>query len=365
MATCYKCGGFKPDYGQCPTCAKIESDEKLAADRIRSDQRLAEEQREANEEIARQNIRAQETIAAQMAADSQKKHDELMEMEEVRLNELKKQTQILLEQGLTEDEVYQKGLNFEERYMPSLFEIDDHEVILKLNDRGDIFAEYDNPYVQQKYRQAYKKGVEDRLKRDYSKGPGIEFMSEQAFNIGYKINTLNDSRMDPATIYFPNRNSPRFVYCPLENPEVSVAVNEKDGTLECDWNYPYDSEVLNDSFEAGIHKYLKEQNTAENMKSRLAEIHQEQAKQRAIEAANNEAAAAKAKQQEEKDSQEKIARSIKGALLGGVYGAISGIPIFFFIWFFSIFTGGTSWTLVGVVESLAAIGVVVGFFSED
>ena len=83
MATCYKCGGFKPDYGQCPTCAKIESDKRLAADRIRSDERIAQEQREANADIARRNLKVQAGIAAFMAADSQKKHNELMEQEEI------------------------------------------------------------------------------------------------------------------------------------------------------------------------------------------------------------------------------------------------------------------------------------------
>jgi hypothetical protein len=364
MAICYTCNSFKPDNGQCPNCAKMEADKRLADARIASDERLASEQREANEELARRNIRAQERIAAHMAADSQKKHDELMEMEEVRLNELKKQTQILLEQGLTEDEVYQKGQNFEERYMPSLFDIDDHEVILKLNDRGDIVAEYDNPYVQQKFRQAYKKGVEDRLKRDYSKGPGIEFMSEEAFNAGYKVNSISDSRGGVATIYFPNKKSIRFIYRALSDPDASVLLNEEDGTLECYWNEPYDAEVLNDSFEAGVKKYLKEQNTAAKKKSRLAEIHLEQAEQRAIKAANDEAEAARAKEQAEKDSQEKLFKSIKAAFSWGLFGAVLGLPLFALIYICSVFIGGTSWTLVGFVESLAAIGAVLGFFSE-
>ncbi len=374
MATCYSCGGFKPDGGSCPTCAKIESDKRLAQERIesdrqlaqeriQSDRRLAEEQREANEEIARRNLKVQAGIAAFMAADAQKKHDELMEQEEVRLKELKKQTQILLEQGLTEDEVYQKGLNFEERGQPSLFDTDEHQVILRLTDRGDIFADYDNPYVQQKFRQAYKNGVEDRLKRDYSKGPGIEFMSEEAFNAGYKINTITDSRGGAATIYFPNKKSPRFIYRALGDPEASLVVNEKDGSLECTWNLPYDSDVLNDSFEAGVEKYLKGQNTAAKKKARLDDIAQERAKQRLIKVANDKAAAERAKAQAEKDSQEKLVKSIKGAVFGGFYGGILGAPLFFLIYICSVFVGGTSWTLVGFVESLAAIGVVIGFLA--
>jgi hypothetical protein len=337
MATCYNCGGYKPDGGSCPTCRKIESD-----------RRLAEEQRQANDDIARQNLKMQVEIAAFMAKDSQKKHNELLEQEEVRLKELKKQTQILLEQGLTEEEIYQIGLNFEETGSRSLFEIDDHEVILKLNDRGDFFAEYDNPYVQQKFRQAYKKGVEDRLNRDYSKGPGIEFMSQEAFNIGYTINMIDDPQFISGEIYFPNKQSPRFIFRPESDSEVWKTINEEDGSLNCEWVEPYDSDVLNQSFKAGVEKYLKEQNTAENKSIRLAEIQLEQTKQRAVKVAKAEAAAARAKKRAEKkaekDSQEKAAKISTRAVIGCVLGGLLGL-------------------VMGYGEILATIGVVVGFLS--
>ena len=167
MATCYKCGGFKPDYGQCPACAKIASDERLAADRIRSDERLAQEQREANAEIAHQNLKVQAGIAALMALDSQKKHNELMKQEEIRLKELKKQTQILLEQGLTVDEVYQNGFNFEDLNNDESISFERH-IRLQLNDRGDFIAKYENPFIQSKFRKAYQEGIEDKIKKKKS-----------------------------------------------------------------------------------------------------------------------------------------------------------------------------------------------------
>jgi hypothetical protein len=343
MATCYNCGGYKPDGGFCPACRKIESDKRIAA-----------EQREANENLARQQLRAQEELAALMAADSQKKHDELMLQEEIRLKELKKQTQILLEQGLTVDEVYQNGFNFEE-----LNESDDFDYLpyvqLKMDERGNIIAVYENPYVQDKFRKAYQKGIDEKLNKNYSKGPGIEFMAEAAFNHGYL-------RSEYCPVSYPNKKNVRFFYAAPRQPEVSESINQQDGSIECNWVEPYDSDILNQSFEAGVEKYLKEQNTAEKKNIRLAQLQQEHAQQRAIEVANDEAKVVRAKQQAVKDSQEKIARCIKGAIGGGLFGALAGAPIFFFIWFFSILFGGTSWTLVGLVESLAAIGAVVGFF---
>ena len=344
MSTCSRCGGFKPDYGQCSACAKIDSD-----------RRIAEEQREANEDIARRNLKVQAGIAAFMAADAQKKHNELMEHEEIRLQELKKQTQILLEQNLTVEEVYQMGFNFEDANDAAEFD-EDLPVYLSLDDRGNIVASYDNPYVQVKFRKAYAKGIEDKLKQDYSKGPGVEFMSEAAFNRGYM-------RSEYCSILFPSSGQPRFMLTTEIKPNYSESVNQDDGSLQCEWTAPYNSEILNQSFEAGINKYLKEQNTLAKKKDRLANIHQDQAKQRAIKAANDEEAATRAKVQAEKESQEKLVKSIKGALIGGLCGGLAAIPLFFFIWFFSIFFGGTSWTLVGFTESLAAIGVVLGFFS--
>jgi hypothetical protein len=346
MATCYNCGGYKPDGGSCPTCRKIESDK-----------RLAEEQMEANREIAATQMKAQIAMTAMIAKDNQKKHDALMEQEEIRLKELKKQTQILLEQGLNEDEVYQRGFNFDDKDLPLFPDESDPWAYVSIDEKGNyIIGNVNNPYVQEKFKKAYLKGVNDKLKQDYSKGPGIEFMSEAAFNCGYTRNV-------DATICYPSQERPRYRYDPEIAPDFSGSVDEDDGSLEFDWVEPYDSDVLNQSFEAGVEKYLKEQNTAEKKNIRLAEIQQEQAKQRAFELANDEAEAARAKLQAEKDSQEKIAKSIKGAIGGGLLGAFSGVPIFFFIWFFSIFFGGTSWTLVGCVQSLAALGVVVGLFS--
>ncbi len=345
MATCYSCGGYKPDGASCPACRKIESDK-----------RLAEEQMEANREIAATQMKAQIAMTAMIAKDNQKKHDALMEQEEIRLKELKKQTQILLEQGLTVDEVYQEGFNFEDLNNDESISFERH-IRLQLNDRGDFIAKYENPFIQSKFRKAYQEGIEDKIKKNYSKGAGIEFMSEAAFNHGY-------IRNGSCVIVYPGiTNRPRWFFYPPRKPEISESINEQDGSVECNWIEPYDSEVLNQSFEAGINKYLKEQNTKAKKDSRLADIRAEQSSQRAIQAAKDEAAEALAKEAAEKASQEKFFNSIKGAIYGGLLGGFAGFPIFFFIWFFSIFFGGTSWTFVGFAESLAAIGVVVGLFA--
>ena len=250
MPICVSCGGFKPEDRSCPTCTKIESDERLAS----------------------QNLNAQFEIAKIHNQESNRKHDELMEMEELRLKESKKQTQILLEQGLTLEEVYQIGFSFEEAADPSLFEREDTEVVLKLNDKGDIVADYENPYVQQQFRHAYRNGIEDRLKQDYSKGPGIEFMAEAAFNNGYTINKLLHLKRDRTSIYFPNNETPRFCLRAANQVEMAMTINVENGSLECVWHEPYDSDVLNQSFEAGVEKFLKECNTLEKNNERLKDL---------------------------------------------------------------------------------------------
>lgn len=346
MATCYSCGGYKPDGGSCPACRKIESDK-----------RLAEEQMEANREIAATQMKAQIAMTAMIAKDNQKKHDALMEQEEIRLKELKKQTQILLEQGLIEDEVYQRGFNFDDKDLPLFPDESDPWAYVSIDEKGNyIIGNLNNPYVQEKFKKAYLKGVNDKLEQDYSKGPGIEFMSEAAFNCGYTRNV-------DATICYPSQDRPRYRYDPEISPDFSESVDEDDGSCVLSFNMPYRTEVLNDAFQAGISKYLKEQNTKAKKDSRLANIHAEQSKQRAIQAAKDEAAEALAKEAAEKASQEKFFNAIKGAVYGGLLGGLAGFPIFFFIWFFSIFFGGTSWTFVGFTESLAAFGVVFGLLT--
>lgn len=266
MATCSVCGGFKVDGYKCPTCTKIEFDRELAQD-----------QNKANQLLAREQIKTQFDIADSLAKNLQVKHNELMEIEERRLKEQKKQTQILLEQSLTEEEVYQIGLNFEEKNTLSqaeLFGDIDSWVLLSLDEKGNIVEKNANPYVQEKFRKAYQKGINDRLKRDYSIGPGIQFMIEAAFQNGYL-------RKEYPTIYFPDQKSKRFALSATNPPYFYEAANEKTGELECLWDCPYESEFLNRAFEEGVDKYLAEQNTLENKESRLAKLTKENTEKQA------------------------------------------------------------------------------------
>lgn len=357
MATCYKCGGFKPDYGQCPACAKIASDERLAADRIRSDERLAQEQREANAEIAHQNLKVQAGIAALMALDSQKKHNELMQQEEIRLKELKKQTQILLEQGLTLDEVYQNGFNF--LNCDDIFDINEDTkcVRLSLDERGNIYPTYDNPYVQDKFQKAYQKGIEDRVKQDFSKGPGVEFMSDEAFKHGYL-------RSEDCAITFPKVGSPRFTYYAERQAEFYEEIDQIDGTLKfTDIIYPYAAVFLNQSFLDGIEKYLREQNTLQKKKNRLDEINREKQAEQAEKAIQDLFNKEKAAKEATERFWTSIGKSIIGAFLGGLLGFFVGALLYLIIGFFSIFFGGISWTFWGFVNGTAILFAVLGLFA--
>lgn len=366
MATCIKCGGFKPDFGQCPSCVKIASDENLAAERIRSDQRLAEEQIEASRFLANRNINLQIELAKVMATDANKKHNRLMQMEEQRLLELKKQTQILIEQGLNPDEVYQIAFNFVESNSPPLFDYDNPWVALELDERGNIFAIHDSPYVQEKFRKAFQNGVEDRLKKDYSKGPGVEFMTEAAFNLGF-------SRTENATIYFPNKQKQRFFYKGLHNLKYSEYVDNEDGSIKCNYEKPYQSDLLNQSFQAGIDKFLAEKNSLEEKSKRLSLIKQKKKIDRANRTAFKKHKAEQPTSAQIVEASQKynsklsnkgisIADGLPGAIVGALIGALTAIPIFFFVWIASIFFGGTSLTLVGFIKTFAAISAVIGFF---
>ena len=344
MATCYKCGGFKPDYGQCSTCARIESDK-----------RIAEEQMENSRELAAQNLKVQAGIAALMALDSQKKHNELRQQEEIRLKELKKQTQILLEQGLTVDEVYQNGFNFEDLNNDESISFERH-IRLQLNDRGDFIAKYENPFIQSKFRKAYQEGIEDKIKKNYSKGAGIEFMSEAAFNHGYMRN-------GSCVIIYPGiANRPRWFFYPPRKPEISESINEQDGSVECNWIEPYDSEILNQSFEAGVNKYLKEQNTLAKKNQRLAEINQEKQIEQNEKAMQDLFNKQKAEKEATEELWKSIGKAILGAIVGGFFGFFLGAFFYLIIGFFSIFFGGISWTFWGFVQGTTIVSALIGLF---
>ena len=283
MAQCYTCGGWKADFASCVTCKDRDINEQHNREIVTSI--------EANGRAQREVAAIQAIFQAEQA---QGQHKELVELEKAKLKEQKKQTQILLEQTLTVEEVFQRGFNFEvenDEYDGSWF-IDTNTgqpltpehlnyVRTDLSEEGAFVPNFDNPYVQGKFKKAYQEGIEHKIKQDYPHAPGFEYMIEFAFRAGY-------ARDETPLIFFPEDRRPilsiepeggKQIHSLLKNlykPNFKEVVDSYTGRLSYTWTPPYQTDPLNLSFEGGVNKYIEEQNAEKLKEVRLAKFREEQ-----------------------------------------------------------------------------------------
>ena len=247
----------------------------------------------------------EESINATRAAAllARASHEESMKAESSRLEELQKQTQILLEGQITNEEAYQRG-----------FDLEDENLDLLLTEDGRVYWEIYAPYLVARLNVAYEKGTQDRLDKEFgSNFPGLEYMKQEAFAHGY-AGSRNCSivylhhllHIYPAKLDI------------LSETRLKQTTNQETGKLEWQWIPVYMSEELNDAYDAGAQKYLDEQNTAELVAERLektkADIKQ------AEESARQEAEANLARQQNDKAGYKKKLYAAFATLVVGLIG---------------------------------------------
>jgi len=274
VANCSNCGKYMDGFGGvCGTCkdaAKIQS------------------QLEANARQAQ--WAADESIREARAASYQasRHHDEAMQAESDRLEELQKQTQILLEGQITNEEAYQRG-----------FDLEDENLDLLLTEDGRVYWEINEPYLVARLNGSYEKGAQDRLEKEFeSNYPGLEYMKQEAFGHGYA------GSRNCSIVYL--HHLPHIYPAKLNilsETELTQTENQETGHIEWEWMPVYMSDELNDAYDAGAQKFLDEQNTAELVAERLEKNKAELMK--AEESAMEQAEADLKKQQSDKGGRKK------------------------------------------------------------
>jgi TonB family protein len=362
MATCYRCGGWKSDFGNCNTCETRDTQERQNREII-----------DSIDNAARIQAKVAALQAVYQAEQAEIQNQRLLELEKKKLAEQKKQTQILLEQTLTEEEVFQRGFNFlaENDEHNDAMEIDtttgedltpDHlnYVAVDLNEQGDFTLNFDNPYVGQKFKKAYKDGIEKKIAQDFPEPPGFDFIRDRAFDEGY-------AKSEFPSIFYPEivdkqvsyieRNGSKYAFIlqAKKKPNFTEVIQEHTGSLSYTWTPPYETELLNLSFEAGVNKFLDEQNTAEKKHQRLALVKKEsEDRKRRIEFVEQK----KRKEQ----SQETIKNITSSTALYTFVGGLIGFGLCLPLWFFILIFADSFWgfaqkmTLYG-----AGIGAGIGF----
>ena len=229
--------------GVCQDAAKIQEGQAQVQRQLQDSARKAARAAERHLEEVRE---------AKWAASAN--HAEAMRAEADRLEELQKQTQILLEGQITNEEAYLRGFDLEDEYLDLL-----------LTEDGRVCWEIYDPYLVARLNAAYRNGAQDRLEKEFSSNfPGLEYMKQEAFGHGYAgskncsivyLHHLSD-------IYPAKLNV-------LAETGLIQSTNSETGKLEWQWMPAYATEELNDAYDAGAQKYLEEQNTVELVAERL------------------------------------------------------------------------------------------------
>jgi len=228
MAKC-RCGAYREfTQVECPACTRL------------SQERDIQDARSLFSDLFPQ--RANETALAQQA------------LEVVRINELKKNNQILIEQTIHPSEAYKHGYDCKD---VSEFYIDD---------KGAFTFTHNDPYILPKLKEQYIQGVFDKLKNDPSPGP--RFTSEAAFNAGYC------REHQPEIVYTLNADEYHLApqYKNIIKPIVFSIDKETGAAKLKSTNFPFNSQLLNTAYQNGLNKYLDEINTEELKLSRKTDI---------------------------------------------------------------------------------------------
>ena len=250
MANCSNCGKYMDGWGS--VCGVCKDNAKIQEGQADMQRQLRESAREAERASERQ-VEAVQSAKRQARVQ----HAEAMRAEADRLEELQKQTQILLEGQITNEDAYQRGFDLEDEYLNLL-----------ISEDGRVYWEIYEPYLVARLNAAYEKGAQDRLEKEFeSNYPGLEYMKQEAFGHGYAGST------NCSIVYL--HHLPHIYPAKLNvltETELIQAINQETGELEWQWMPAYMSEELNDAYDSGAEKYINEQNTAELVASRLQKI---------------------------------------------------------------------------------------------
>lgn len=224
--------------GVCQECKNAKDNQRAQEDILR-----------ATEDAARV------TRAAALLADAN--HEESMRAEAKRLEELQKQTQIMLEGQISNEEAHQKG-----------YELDDKYVQLFLTENGAVNSSIGKPYLIDRLNSAYGKGAEERLSKDLNpRLPGLEYMRQEAFGHGYaRSQNCSIVYLHPIEELAPASLEISIDTCITED------VDQETGIVTFQWMPTYETDELNAAYEAGVQKYLNEQNDPNLVQLRLYQI---------------------------------------------------------------------------------------------
>lgn len=230
-------------------CGVCKDNAKIQEGQADMQRQLREDAREAAWAAERH---LEEVRAAKWQASAN--HEEAMRAESDRLEELQKQTQILLEGQITNEEAYQRGFDLEDEYLNLL-----------LTEDGRVYWEIYEPYLVARLNAAYEKGAQDRLEKEFeSNYPGLEYMKQEAYGHGYA------GSRNCSIVYL--HHIPHIYPAKLDilsETRLKQTTNQETGLIEWQWMPVYMSEELNNAYDAGAQKYLDEQNTAELVAERL------------------------------------------------------------------------------------------------
>jgi hypothetical protein len=133
----------------------------------------------------------------------------------------------------------------------------------------------DNPYVTERLRASFKLGLDTRVRAEqqYDKEAAWNSLKQQAYQAG-----IEHASKKPAPKFRLNSRV-RFNNSPIKTKwytsDLSIEVDEFDGTLTATWGKIFDKTELNELYKKGIEEGLEKLNTPELKQQRLLQKQEE------------------------------------------------------------------------------------------
>jgi len=278
---CSKCGGYLGNSFYCAACSAVDAIQEntntlLRLNEINEYNRQRETQRYQLEQRARE------------AAEKQNFN--------LILGEQTKQTNLLYEQLITEEEAYRQGYDWDTINLPDLRITNQnisksHSLIISFDFEGHIFIDELSPdYVSPILARAYISGVKDRLEQDFSKKLDSQILKELAYKTGWNALAKGAFLPNSQPIFYEHsltlktdngRTSKQFVIYGYDiSPKMKWGTNLDTGEV---FIRPVIKSIIpnidqNISFFAGVYGYVDSINDETSCARRLAKYNSDYTK---------------------------------------------------------------------------------------
>lgn len=218
-------------------------------------------QTEAIEKQARNDQYAKQAEAMLLRAEEIRRTNALIEQAELTRSAIERQTKVIAESAISVNAAYEKGYE----YLDNVWtDNNENSLMLALNEEGNIYYKWNNPYLTDRLNEQFKKGLRARIAEFESVDPACLVIAAKQAGIQNAEGVLDSTFvLDPELYVVDRRITTNYFYSEFES-----SLNEDTGEIMMTWQKPFQTEEYNDAYAEGVQEVYDEVNTEELKRQR-------------------------------------------------------------------------------------------------